>query len=272
MAHTEPSTFYDQHPFDWAVTDRESDIHSVVSPLLVELIADLDGKSLILDVGCGPGRVLGFLARRGLRCIGIDRSRVSIRRAVDRHGRPGLVADNLHLPVADSVADVVISDGVIHHTEYPYTAFTENLRVLKPGGQLYLAVYKPSGRYPLLYKFPGSPIRRGLRRRWAKPLVILFAQVPYFLVHFCRTRGKRKWTHAQNLFYDYFVTPVVTFLPRDLIEQWCAAQGARVVLYDENRGSNVHSFILTKRIAETETEDARPHVHLPKMTGDGKAV
>jgi hypothetical protein len=102
--------------------------------------------------------------------------------------------------------------------------------------------------------------------------VILFAQVPYFLVHFCRTRGKRKWTHAQNLFYDYFVTPVVTFLPRDLIEEWCAAQGARVVLYDENQGSNVHSFILTKRIAETEKEDARPHVHLPQMAGDGKTA
>jgi SAM-dependent methyltransferase len=258
MAFTERRTFYDHHPFDVAATDGNTDIRSLVSPLLAELIESLDVKSLVLDVGCGPGRVLGFLARRGLRCIGIDRSRVSIGRAVDRYGQPGVVADNLRLPIADSVADVVISDGVIHHTENPYTAFAENLRVLKPGGRLYLGVYKPTGRYPLLYKFPGAPIRSGLRRRWTKPLVILFAQVPYFLVHFVRTRGKRTWTQSQNLFYDYFVTPVVTFLARNLIEEWCAAQGAQVITYDENRGANVHSFILMKKtVAETDAKDIK---------------
>jgi hypothetical protein len=35
-------------------------------------------------------------------------------------------------------------------------------------------------------------------------------------------------------------------LPRRVVEDWCAQQGARVVLYDENRGGNVHSFCLVK--------------------------
>jgi SAM-dependent methyltransferase len=271
MAPTERVTFYDQHPFDVGATDGDTDIRSFVSPLLVELIEGLVAKSLVLDVGCGPGRVLGFLARRGLRCVGIDRSRVSIGRAVDRYGQPGVVADNLQLPIADSVADVVISDGVIHHTKNPYMAFAENLRILKPGGRLYLGVYKPSGRYPLLYKFPGSPIRSGLRQRWTKPLVILFAQVPYFLVHFVRTRGKRTWTQAQNLFYDYFVTPVVTFLGRNLIEEWCAAQGAQLLAYDENRGANVHSFVLTKKtITKTNAKDFKRFERLAEIASDGK--
>jgi len=247
MESTEQTTFYDQHPFDWVVPNRSTDIRSVVSPLLVDLIERLEVNSLVMDVGCGPGRVLGFLARRWLRCIGIDRSYVSVSRAVEYYGRPACVADNLRLPVADAIADTIISDGVIHHTEDPYTAFTENLRILKPGGQLYLGVYKPSGRYPRLYKFPGRQIRSGLRRFWARPLVIFFAQVPYFLLHFVKSGGKRTWSGTQNLFYDYFVTPRVAFLSRDMIESWCIKQGARVLLYDENGSANVHCFVVLKQ-------------------------
>jgi SAM-dependent methyltransferase len=227
-----------------------------MSPLLIKLINSLDVKSLILDIGCGPGRVLGILAHRGFRCIGIDRSRVSIGRAVQRYGRPGVVADNLKLPLGDSVVDVVISDGVIHHTESPELAFAENLRVLKPGGQLYLAVYRPTGRYPFLYQFPGGSIRSGLRRKWTTPLVVLFAQVPYFLLHFARTRGRRTWAQSQNLFYDYFVSPRVAFVPRSLVEQWCGVQGAQLLLYDENRGANVHCFVLQKQTVAAR-QDAR---------------
>ena len=63
----------------------------------------------------------------------------------------------------DGTADVVISDGVIHHTDDPFVSFSENCRILKPGGRMYLAVYKPTGRYPWLYKYPGAVIRFGLQ-------------------------------------------------------------------------------------------------------------
>jgi SAM-dependent methyltransferase len=249
MASTESAeqvTFYDEHPFDWAPSGTQESLRSVVSPLLADLIEGLDSKSLVLDVGCGPGRVLGFLARQGIRCIGLDRSRVSLGLAKQRYGSPGVVADNLRLPFADDSADVLISDGVIHHTEDPQAAFAENCRILKPGGQMYLAVYKPFGRYPWLHKYPGALIRSGMRRGWSKPLVTVFAGVPYFVVHFVRSKGRRTWAGAQNLFYDYFITPYVAFLPRAVVEDWCAKQGARVSLYDENRGANVHSFCLVK--------------------------
>jgi hypothetical protein len=89
-------------------------------------------------------------------------------------------------------------------------------------------------------------IRAGLKHRWTLPIVAVFAQVPYFLVHFIRSRGRRTWGGAKNLFYDYFVTPRVAFLPRGVIEKWCANQGVCVVLYDENRGGNVHLFSVVK--------------------------
>ena len=86
-----------------------------------------------------------------------------------------------------------------------------------------------------------------IKRKWAAPLVGLCAQVPYFLIHFARTRGNRTWAQSQNLFYDYFVSPRVEFLSRELVEGWCAARGAQIILYDENRGGNVHCFVLLKK-------------------------
>jgi len=246
MSTIDSGTFYDQHPFDWAPSTGSSDMDSVVARPLADFVNSLDHNSLVLDIGCGPGRVLGFLARQGFRCIGLDRSRASVCIAMDRCERPGVVADNVNLPFADGTADVIISDGVIHHTEDPLASFAENCRVLKPGGQMYLAVYKPSGRYPLFYKYPGALIRHGLQRAWARPLILVFAQIPYFLIHFMRSKGERTWTGALNLFYDYFVTPRVAFLPRRIVELWSREHQVRLVRYDENPGLNVHSFVFQR--------------------------
>ncbi len=246
MDTPEQATFYDEHPFDWIPPDSSVPITATVSRALVDLIETLDHGATVFDIGCGPGRVLGQLAARRLRCFGLDRSRVSLKLAISRYKRPGIVADNLALPLADECADVVISDGVIHHTGNPSAAFAENCRILKPNGQMYLAVYKPSGRYPWLYRYPGAAIRAGLRHAWSKPFVTIFAQLPYYLVHFARSRGRRTWSGAQNLFYDYFITPHVAFLSRSLVEEWCSERGLRVSRYDENRGGNVHCFCLRK--------------------------
>ena len=67
------------------------------------------------------------------------------------------------------------------------------------------------------------------------------------MVHFLRSRGKRTWSGARNLFYDYFVTPRVAFLPRHTIEEWAEKQQAHIVRYEENRGQNVHSFLVEKK-------------------------
>ena len=103
-------------------------------------------------------------------------------------------------------------------------------------------------------------IRIGLRHQWAGPFVAFFAQVPYFLFHFVRAKGRRTWAGARNLFFDYFVTPRVAFLPRTVVEEWCRKHGVRVVLYDENRGGNVHSFCLAKEDRSSAAPD--PHKSL----------
>lgn len=260
-------TFYDEHPFDWAPASASGTLDAAVPRVLADLIESIDPQSFVLDIGCGPGRVLGLLCRRGLRCAGVDRSRVSVALAVERCGVPGVVGDNLQLPLATGSVDVIISDGVIHHTDDPAKAFEENYRVLKPGGQMYLAVYKPSGRYPWFYRYPGAVIRAGLRHGATKPLVVLFARLPYFLVHFARSGGTRTWAGARNLFYDYFVTPRVDFIPRSTLEQWVAARGGEILRYDENRGLNVHSFIVRKQESAADSAVAPSVAALESQAG-----
>ncbi|MFZ0821177.1 MAG: class I SAM-dependent methyltransferase, partial [Candidatus Acidiferrales bacterium] len=165
MSLVKQATFYDEHPFDWVENLQGADLRKVISPLLLEFIDALPANSFVLDVGCGPGRVMAYLKYKGLSCIGLDRSASSIAIITTRHMLPGAVADNCRLPVQDAVADVVITDGVMHHTGDPPRALAEDCRVLKKGGQLYLAVYKPGGRYEFLYRYPGWFIRMLVKSR-----------------------------------------------------------------------------------------------------------
>jgi len=246
------TTFYDTHPFDWTGNYRLHEVNSTLAPALASFIRDIPFGAQVLDVGCGPGRVMSCLAARGLRCTGVDLSPASIELMVERTGKPGIVASNLQLPFPDGSIERVISDGVIHHTSNPLLAFGECCRILRPEGLFYLAVYKPGGRYQQLYRFPGLAIRH-LTSHWIGKALVHSTMVPiYYAVHFAKSQGKTSWRGAKNLFYDYFVNPSVEFLSRDQIEQWSGACGVEVVDYDSNPKLNVHSFLLRKQ-APTES-------------------
>jgi ubiquinone/menaquinone biosynthesis C-methylase UbiE len=244
---TQETTFYDDHPFDWTEGYTLAELNATLAPPLKSFLQDVPTDALVLDLGCGVGRVISCLAARGLRCVGLDLSRASIRLMMHRTGRAGVVADGLRLPLADGTADRVIADGVIHHTKDPFTAFAEICRVLKSEGLLYLAVYKPGGRYEKLYRGLGSIIRSLLKNPAGKTLVHASLLPLYYAAHLMKSRGRRSWRGARNLFYDYFVTPRVEFLSRGDLERWTEKCGAEVVDYNPNPGMNVHSFLIRKR-------------------------
>jgi SAM-dependent methyltransferase len=247
MDSTKQGDFYDEHPFDWVESDDPAEGRAYISPLLLQAIDGLEKDAFVLDIGCGAGRVLSYLAFRGQRCAGFDRSLNSLRIALRKFKQPVVTADNCSLPIRDAVADMVISDGVIHHTQDAQKAFSENCRILKAGGILYLAVYKPGGRYEFLYRHPGSLIRAGLKRPSTRWLVHLTALPLYFSIHWIRSGGKVSWQGAKNLFYDYFASPQVLFLSREAVEDFCRGNSVSIISYDFNPGTNVHSFLLRKR-------------------------
>lgn len=105
-----------------------------------------------LDAGCGGGRFVVALARLGAKNVqGIDISKEAIKVAKNRVKKRELnnanvqVASVLDIPFENSSFDYVISSGVIHHTPDPYKAFTELVRVIKPGGKVFLSVYGRGG-------------------------------------------------------------------------------------------------------------------------------
>jgi hypothetical protein len=83
---------------------------------------------------------------------------------------------------------------------------------------------------------------------------------------FCSFCGKRTWSGTRNLFYDYFVTPRVAFLPLRTIEEWCEKQQARILRYDENRGQNVHSFLVEKERRTQSPHDPASVVVQERLT------
>ncbi|MCL6480167.1 MAG: class I SAM-dependent methyltransferase [Firmicutes bacterium] len=247
MLAAEAGNFYDEYPFDWTERYRPAELATVISPVLIRLLDRLAPNAFVLDVGCGPGRVMTYLAYRQIRALGVDRSFASVVLMQQRCQLPGIVADNLALPLAGGTADLVISDGVLHHTEDPALAFAELCRMLRPGGLLFLAVYRPGGHYEWLYHFPGSVFRRAVRHRLTRALVHATALPLYYLVHVLRSPRKRSWRGARNLFYDYFVTPRVHFLRRDTIEQWCRRCGVRLVEFHPRPIGNVQAFVIEKQ-------------------------
>jgi tellurite methyltransferase len=104
----------------------------------------LDGMT-ILDAGCGRGRNLVYLLRRGFDVYGTDQSDEAVvaTRTLASKLAPGLPADHFRVePVermsfSDSMFDVVISSAVMHFArdeEHWLAMFAEMWRVLKPRG------------------------------------------------------------------------------------------------------------------------------------------
>ncbi len=113
------------------------------TPSVVEWAGHLPAGSFILDVGCGVGRHLVYLGKRGFRVAGVDVSPSAIRISQEVCAErqipfEGHVADMSHLPWDDNTFDGALSISTIHHHLRADVVKTlaEVRRVLKPGGLL----------------------------------------------------------------------------------------------------------------------------------------
>ncbi|MDD5304094.1 MAG: class I SAM-dependent methyltransferase [Elusimicrobia bacterium] len=97
-----------------------------------------------LELGCGPGANLWFLAREGFSATGIDGSAVALDRARRRLDGEGLKAeltlgDASKLPYPDASFDCVLDVECIYANSWEDSLriLAEARRVLKPGGLLF---------------------------------------------------------------------------------------------------------------------------------------
>ncbi len=98
----------------------------------------------VADLGCGPGRLTGYLAKLGLPVFGIDLSPRMIELA--RQAFPELrftVGSMTALDLPDGHLGGILAWYSTYHTppEYVPVVFAEFHRVLAPGGHLLLGLY-----------------------------------------------------------------------------------------------------------------------------------
>lgn len=118
-------------------------------------VEDLSRRSFV-DIGCGSG-LFSLAARRlGAQVMSIDFDADAVActealRSADAAGDPQWVIAQGSILDGDLVSqlgqfDVVYSWGVLHHTGHLWPALANAIQLVKPGGQLFIAIYNDQGR------------------------------------------------------------------------------------------------------------------------------
>ncbi|HVI07395.1 MAG TPA: class I SAM-dependent methyltransferase [Candidatus Binatia bacterium] len=194
-------SFYEENPFpnyddiDSEQTLMEKARRGLFAKLLDEQIPQ---GALCLEVGCGTGQLTNFLGMHyNRRVFGSDMCLHSLRLANGFRQRcriknAGFVQMNLFRPAfKPGVFDLVVSNGVLHHTADPLGAFKSISRLVKPNGIIIIGLYNKIGRLT-------TDFRRFLFRVTADKLAFLDAHMRNKNYNSDR---KRAW------FYDQYKHP-----------------------------------------------------------------
>ena len=110
-----------------------------------DLLALESAASPVLDVGCGPGRLLQALAAQGRAATGIDISPVAVRLARRRGGQAFCASVFSPLPAAGAWRSVLLLDGNVGIGGDPERLLARVAELLTPGGEAIVEVEPPGG-------------------------------------------------------------------------------------------------------------------------------
>jgi SAM-dependent methyltransferase len=139
-----------------------------------QLDAAIPYNASVLEVGCGTGQLTNFLGISCRSVVGADLCLNSLRlantfrrdHALDRVRF--LQANLFRLPFERDAFDVVLCNGVLHHTSDPFGGFARLVPLVRPGGHIVVGLYNTYGRLM-------TDCRRGMFRmtggaaRWIDP-------------------------------------------------------------------------------------------------------
>jgi carbamoyltransferase len=170
-------SFYEEHPFP--NYDDHDSLSSLISKsrrgIYARLLAEqIPYNARVLEVGCGTGQLSNFLGIGCRTVIGTDLCMNSLRLAETFRRQQGLsrvrfLQMNLFKPaLKPEQFDVVLCNGVLHHTSDPYGGFRSISRLVKPGGYIIIGLYNTYGRLLLdarrvIFRITGG------RLKWIDP-------------------------------------------------------------------------------------------------------
>lgn len=153
----------------------------------------IKGKTVV-EFGCGPGRFLDVVRRKGGWGVGIDLSgavEVARRNFADDPDVLVVQGDILNPPFREGVFDGGFTIGVVHHTPDPPGGLKALARTVRPEGWVACCVYPKGG----FYDYPSVARFRRLHNR-LKPVLgyrpaLAYAYFAAFLLAPITARGKR---------------------------------------------------------------------------------
>jgi SAM-dependent methyltransferase len=166
-------SFYEEHPFpnyegldDVGALIRKANTGHFGRWLNEQVPYDVD----VLEVGCGTGQLSNFLGIAQRAVFGVDMTLASLRlgenfRRNNHLQRVGFYQMNLFRPAfRPGVFDLVICNGVLHHTARPQVGFEVISRLVKPGGYVLVGLYNTFGRFltharRLVFRLTGDRLR-----------------------------------------------------------------------------------------------------------------
>ncbi|GAA4156647.1 hypothetical protein GCM10022251_29240 [Phytohabitans flavus] len=151
----------DYGPADWLtlkedILDPGAQEREQILPLIAERARGAEADLEILDVASGQGRFTRqlYLASQSTRIIALDNYEQYLRIARERYGEAGhapCIGNLYDLPFEDEAFDIVATRSTIDIMDGP-RMFREMVRVLKPGGWIYVSLV-----YDSTYKFAPGP-------------------------------------------------------------------------------------------------------------------
>ncbi len=143
------------------------------SVALVERHISLAGSRMV-DVGGGSGYFAAEFRAHGAECVLVEPDHAELY-SRGEPGRGSVIGDGYWLPLADASVDLCFSCNVLEHVRDPAGLIDEMIRVVRPGGLVYLsytAWLSPWGGHessPFHYLGGDYALRRYIRRHGKKP-------------------------------------------------------------------------------------------------------
>lgn len=148
-------SFYEKTPFP--NYDEFDNVNSLINKARKGLFAKLLDDQIpfgtrILECGCGTGQLTNFLSIANRTVIGTDICMNSLKmanafREANDLKRAHFNQMNLFRPSFKPQSfDLVISNGVLHHTSAPFLAFKSISNLVKPNGYILIGLYHKYGR------------------------------------------------------------------------------------------------------------------------------
>jgi SAM-dependent methyltransferase len=147
--------FYEENPFP--NYDDFDSAGSLIDKARTGLFAKLLDEQIpygarVIECGCGTGQLTNFLAIANRTVVGTDLCVNSLKMATafkekNDIDRAHFLQMNLFRPAFKPGSfDLVISNGVLHHTSDPFLGFKSISTLVRPGGYLLIGLYHTYGR------------------------------------------------------------------------------------------------------------------------------